>query len=831
MSAPPFQRFRRGTATAAASVTPSAGQIFIDTTVNTLRVGDGSRAGGHPLAKADWSNVSNPNLSALNTGLSLPSGTTAQRPSNTRGGLFRWNSTTSRVEVATDGASTWRALAYEGAASGTAGFTVPSGTTAQRPAGSQRGTIRWNTTLNVPEIGTQTSGVWARFILEGDQSFVAANATRAATAGRADTAGQADSATRAVNSDNADEATRADTCRLADNAQQATSAGTAIRSTVAEGGADQQAFKATRGPSVARPSAGASWYGSTRYNTDTSRYELMDSGGTFRNVLYEGAAFTAPRATTADRGTGTGGFGLSKGTTAQRASGASTGLTRYNTTTNRPEIYTGSPASWKPILVEGDAATANTMTAAGGTGAFGIPVGTSAQRPSSSITPGMVRWNTSERYPEMATTTAGLWARVILSGVKVDSAQTADRGAGTGAFVLTRGTTAQRPSGITGGLRYNATTRRTEISDSTGAWNNIVYEGAPYTAPNATNADRADNADLAARATNADNAGHATTAGTAAGGTGRGAFNLPAGTSAQRPSSTQIGAIRWNTSLGYPEISETNTGAWARIIVSGVKVGTAGLADRALATNVHTFPTVQGQAGDLMVVNAARNGFNLVPQSTISGGGGGSGNAAVENITTDIVQGNTNVRTGTRNVDLVYNHTQDLGRLRNFVIKCEAVTTGTRTMRIQTSTNNVTWTNRNLTDVLHARYVRCVITVRNTSAAPVITSSEMTVVFTTQRESFINVDLSTLGGTTAARIAPLQGAYNSITMISGHATDPRYILQEAAPASPATPQLARIRGTDLQSFGAVAADCTIKSLVIEGLPRMSAAANGNIQLG
>ena len=825
MANPIFIHERAGGATASTERL-EAGRWVQDEGTGAIRVHNGSTAGGIQLARADLVNVGDPNFSGSTGGLSLPAGTTAQRPATTRAGQFRWNTNTSTLEVATNNTGSWATVQLTGASIGTAGINLPIGLTTQRPTGTQTGVLRWNSTDNRPEVATETAGVWT-YVLTARDTIMASHATTAGSATSATTAGHATTAGSATSAERANTAGRADSARNADNAGSADSANTALRATAADGGFGDSAFRATRGPSSRRPAGTSDWYGSTRQNTTTNRYEVMDNTGVYRNVLYESASFTAPRATLADGAHGVAGFKIPTGTQAQRSATPTVGLIRFNSTTNRPEVYTGSPPAWKAMLVEGDAASAGAAVTPGND-VTSIAVGTSAQRPSTTRL-GDFRYNTSENYPEIAVTTNGAFARVILSGVTVDAAERAGGGTGTGAFVLTRGTTAQRPSGITGGIRYNATTGRSELSDSGGTWRNIVYEGIAYTAPNATRAEDSDRADLATRATNADNAGHASTA---SGGRGTGAFRLPSGTSTQRPTSTRPGDFRWNTA-GYLEVAETTNGGWARVHVSGDLVGRATNATHAAGTTVHTFPTVSGNAGDLLVVNAARNGFNLVPQSNIVGSssGGGASDAAVENITEDIAQPNNTVQTGTRGVDLVRNHTRDLGRLRNFVVRCEAVTTGTHTMQLQTATNGSDWVDRPLTHVFNARYIRCVITTRSTSVNPVITSSNMTIVFTTQREQFPSVNLANLGGTISSRIAPLQGNYNSITLIEGHPANRHFTLRQADAQTPPTPHIARILATDDRTWGKVPVDTTINSLVVEGLPRMSAAANGNITLG
>ena len=50
-------QFRRGNSTQVAAATPAVGEIVVDTTKDTVVVGDGATAGGHELARADGSNV------------------------------------------------------------------------------------------------------------------------------------------------------------------------------------------------------------------------------------------------------------------------------------------------------------------------------------------------------------------------------------------------------------------------------------------------------------------------------------------------------------------------------------------------------------------------------------------------------------------------------------------------------------------------------------------------------------------------------------------------------------------------------------------------------
>ena len=50
-------QFRRGTTAQNNAFTGSVGELSINTTTNTIRVHDGSTAGGHELMKADATNI------------------------------------------------------------------------------------------------------------------------------------------------------------------------------------------------------------------------------------------------------------------------------------------------------------------------------------------------------------------------------------------------------------------------------------------------------------------------------------------------------------------------------------------------------------------------------------------------------------------------------------------------------------------------------------------------------------------------------------------------------------------------------------------------------
>jgi hypothetical protein len=78
-------QFRRGTTAQNNSFTGSVGELSVNTTTNTIRVHDGSTAGGHELMKADVTNIDGNvpisnisgtiSASALDDGSSIDGGT------------------------------------------------------------------------------------------------------------------------------------------------------------------------------------------------------------------------------------------------------------------------------------------------------------------------------------------------------------------------------------------------------------------------------------------------------------------------------------------------------------------------------------------------------------------------------------------------------------------------------------------------------------------------------------------------------------------------------------------------------------------------------------
>ena len=89
-------QFRRGTTSQHSTFTGAVGEMTVDTEKDTLIVHDGATAGGFELARADVSNVDNPQFGGTSS-LLLPDGTTAQRPSGTNGQI-RYNTSNNYVE-------------------------------------------------------------------------------------------------------------------------------------------------------------------------------------------------------------------------------------------------------------------------------------------------------------------------------------------------------------------------------------------------------------------------------------------------------------------------------------------------------------------------------------------------------------------------------------------------------------------------------------------------------------------------------------------------------------------------------------------------------------
>ena len=161
-------QIRRGTNTQHGSFTGAAGEITVNTTNNSLHVHDNSTAGGFELARANVSNVSNPQFSGTSS-LLVPNGTTAQRPGSPANGQIRYNTTTGALEAYVAGAwgdvgigSTIPAgsiLAYT-LSSAPTGFLLCNGAAVSRTTysalfaviGTDYGTGDGSSTFNVPDL-------------------------------------------------------------------------------------------------------------------------------------------------------------------------------------------------------------------------------------------------------------------------------------------------------------------------------------------------------------------------------------------------------------------------------------------------------------------------------------------------------------------------------------------------------------------------------------------------------------------------------------------------------------------------------------------------------
>jgi hypothetical protein len=88
-------KLRRGTTVQHASFTGLEAELTIDTTKDTAVVHDGSTAGGFPLARESATIA----RTSATGSAALPSGTTAQRDGSPLTGYLRFNSTLNKPEV------------------------------------------------------------------------------------------------------------------------------------------------------------------------------------------------------------------------------------------------------------------------------------------------------------------------------------------------------------------------------------------------------------------------------------------------------------------------------------------------------------------------------------------------------------------------------------------------------------------------------------------------------------------------------------------------------------------------------------------------------------
>ena len=122
-------QFRRGTTAQLSSVTGVEGELFVDTTKDTITVHDGYQAGGRPLLREDLSNLANNAINPL-TKLSVSGGSAGQELRvNSAGNAFEyitpynfsasqlgnWNDT---VSVSGSSSTVWHDIRTYSAAAG-----------------------------------------------------------------------------------------------------------------------------------------------------------------------------------------------------------------------------------------------------------------------------------------------------------------------------------------------------------------------------------------------------------------------------------------------------------------------------------------------------------------------------------------------------------------------------------------------------------------------------------------------------------------------------------------------------------------------------------------
>ena len=98
--------------------------------------------------------------SAGTSGMALPSGTTAQRPSSATAGTIRNNTSSGLLEFYTG--TEWKPVGsvYDTDSTSTGYFDLPTGTTAQRPASPSAGMQRFNSTFGYIEWYDPTGTTW-----------------------------------------------------------------------------------------------------------------------------------------------------------------------------------------------------------------------------------------------------------------------------------------------------------------------------------------------------------------------------------------------------------------------------------------------------------------------------------------------------------------------------------------------------------------------------------------------------------------------------------------------------------------------------------------------
>jgi hypothetical protein len=116
-------------------------------------------------------------------------------------------------------------------------------------------------------------------------------------------------------------------------------------------------------------------------------------------------------------------------------------------------------------------ATSNVVTTSPAVGGFIVPVGTTAQRVA---TQGIIRYNTTIASFETYNGTA--WANVLSSAVVTPTAISGQNNTATSYMAMPKGTTAERPAGLTDGyIRFNSSLNQLETYfTNTASWTTIV---------------------------------------------------------------------------------------------------------------------------------------------------------------------------------------------------------------------------------------------------------------------------------------------------------------------------------------------------------------------
>ena len=166
----------------------------------------------------------------------------------------------------------------------------------------------------------------------------------------------------------------------------------------------------------------------------------------------------------------------------------------------------------------------------------------------------------------------------------------------------------------------------------------------------------------------------------------------------------------------------------------------------------------------------------------------------------------------------------DLGAIKNFVVTASVNSNGTNSVVIQVSnTSGSGFANKTVSNTLTGRFVKFQVTVANGSATARLDTFEAEVVEDTISESFNQLDLSGLSGTSASRVLPITRNYNRVLSITANAPDAFQIVTTASGTAPA------VKGVNLDTFGKVDADCTA-DITVNGLPAMATDSAGNIVL-